>query len=853
MSQLDGELAELGRRIERLTLSPASISAPLTRLFRPLLHRIRWKPRTEVEALRALVSTLARARQEPAALDGCGKLLRRARGELEDNLRQVERATVIRQRALLSYAAWLRRCYELLVVAERAVPGQGREEPDSDALILATLRDDSMLVPPLAMGKARPGVEGGSKADEDDEPEPLADPTRVLELRLDTIDHLMTAAREEDAMLGRRRRLLEAARQLLLETSAALALDEHGVQERLQAISRQITRLNRYEAAGLRPDATLLHQARTALSRGERDTLFAALSVLRRHAVDVGDAEAVRLGSTMIDRLVGRPVSSEGEHASLLRSGHEILGSRVVRAIEAAYEHARTNEKLLDGETDPFVVSLVERYYAPGHERAALAHALSVDGCFEVGGTLSPTRVVEEFIRHAVVPFPTQRLELVPAQGPSDVGIAVIHDPRTIIMDLAAGRLLARRFVREEVDTRTRTVMQGEVRVYLLDGSTSMMGSRARMRDAILVAELATLIERLENPRQSTRVVLYYRYFDTELGPVHRVDTPGGALEAIHDVTATPRRGGTNIEGALLSSMQLIGEATQSDHDLARGQIVLITDGEARVGERRILEARRRLGSMPVGISVIALGQENEALRELVAHQRAADERAFYHFVPDAQLERISEGRIDDELVHLPTVPHGGGERLDQQLGVVLEELVDLRRSREAEALRELDRMDRERRIERAEVEAAGEGERARLEALYRDDLALQRRYERWFPRPLVATIEVPSAPSGSVALERPVPPEGTLERDDLDSALVVLATIAEVVETVGSQRLGRMADAVELLERLLPDARLTPARYHEVLRSHPRAIAAALEAVHRAARSGLGWQLEGPRPALGG
>ena len=834
-------LTELGRRIERLTLAPESISAPLHRLFRGVLHRIGWKPSTDVDALLAIVELL-RAPGDELARSRSRRALDGAIEELEDNVTQVERATVIAQRPLVSHAAWLRRCYELVVVAHRALADQKALPPadsevvdDEGALLVATMRDEALLAPPLAMGRARRGVD--DDGDGEDPDETIADPGRVLELQLDTIDHLMAAAREDDALLGRRRRLLHAARQLLLETSAALRLDQTGVQQRLQTIAKQITLINRYEALGLREDVGLLHQARTALSRGERDRLFGALSLLRRRAADVGDVEVAALTNAAIEHLVGQAPTSQDQVASLRRSGREVLGARVVEAVEDGYARARSDE----GEIDSFAEAVIKQYYAPGKEHDTLAHALAVDGCFEVGGTLSPIRIHEEFIVNRLVPYPTQRLELVRATGPSDLAAAVITDPRMVVLDLAAGRLLARRFVREEIASRPKTVMQGEVRVYLLDGSTSMLGPRARMRDAVLVAELATLLERLENPDGHTRVMLFYRYFTHEMGPVTRVDSPDASVEAIRDVTATPRSGGTNIEGALLSSMQLIAEAKENDPELARAQIVLITDGEAPVHYRKLRGARETIGELPVNVSVIALGNENTALRDIVAHQRAQGERAFYHFVPDDHLERLSDREVDgDVMVHLPVVPHraDAGGSVPEDVDELLQQLSDLQRSREAEALRDLDRTDRERRVDPEALAMMGEGERARLEALYRDDLALDRRYQRWFPKPA-------QLPRYGEELQRAMPPDGTRERDDLDSLLVVLSTIAEVVATVGSYRRGRRADAVDMLERLLPDARLSPARYHELLGAYPVVTSAGLTAVHAAARSGLGWTLE--------
>lgn len=834
-------LTELGRRIERLTLSPDSISAPLHRLFRGVLHRIGWKPSTDVDALLAIVELLRAPPGDEDARARSAKTLEAAIDELEDNVKQVERATVIAERPLVSHAAWLRRCYELVVVAHRALadqkalpPAEGEEVDDAGTRMVATMRDEALLAPPLAMGRARRGAD--LDKDDDAANESIADPGRVLELQLDTIDHLMAAAREDDALLGRRRRLLHAARQLLLETSAALRLDQDGVQQRLQNIAKQITLTNRYEALGLRHDVGLLHQARTALSRGERDRLFGALSLLRRRAADVGDVEVTKLTSAAIDRLVGQTPTSGDREASMVRSGREVLGARVVGAIEAGYERARSEE----GEIDSFAGAVIKQYFAPGREHDTVAHALAVDGCFEVGGTLSPIRIHEEFIVNRLVPYPTQRLELVKASGPGDLETAVIHDPRMVVLDLAAGRLLARRFVRDEVATRPKTVMQGEVRVYVLDGSTSMLGPRARMRDAILVAELATLLERLENPDGHTRVLLFYRYFTSEMGPVTRVDSPARSVEAIRNVVATPRSGGTDIEGALLSSMELIAQAKENDSELARAQIVVVTDGEAPVNYRNLRAARETVGDLPVNISVIALGNENTALRDIVAHQRAQGERAFYHFMPDEHLEQLSEREIDGEvMVHLPVVPQrGDAGQMHEDVDALLQQLSDLQRSREAEALRDLDRTDREQRVDPSALQMAGEGERARLEALYRDDVALDRRYERWFPRPA-------QQPRYGEQLRQAMPPEGTRERDDLDSLLVVFSTIAEVVETVGSYRRGRQADAVDMLERLLPDARLTPGRYHELLGAYPAVVSAGLTAVHASARSGLGWTLE--------
>lgn len=144
------------------------------------------------------------------------------------------------------------------------------------------------------------------------------------------------------------------------------------------------------------------------------------------------------------------------------------------------------------------------------------------------------------------------------------------------------------------------------------------------------------------------------------------------------------------------------------------------------------MRAREAVGDLPVGVSVVALGQENAALRELVARQRARGERAFYHFVDDATLGAIASGR-----------------------------------------------------------------------------------FARWFPQPCA---------------------ERAASADpDVEAVNVALASVVEVIRVVGGTELARRADAIELPERMMPDARLTPARYLEVLRTHGPALQAELRALHAA------------------
>ncbi len=60
--------------------------------------------------------------------------------------------------------------------------------------------------------------------------------------------------------------------------------------------------------------------------------------------------------------------------------------------------------------------------------------------------------------------------------------------------------------------------------------------------------------------------------------------------------------------------------------------------------------------------------------------------------------------------------------------------------------------------------------------------------------------------------------------------------TLSCALAVDGCFELARRADAIDLLERMLPDAGLTPARYHAILARYPACVAPSLVALHAAA-----------------
>ncbi|MBL8684599.1 MAG: VWA domain-containing protein [Myxococcales bacterium] len=818
MSAVTRGIARLEQLAARVELVGTTREAKLLyRVAAPIFDRLGWRPKLQTHAVRALVEDFrANTIEPPAKRDA---LFTEAIDELEENLVNVERLAAVRRRPPVAHAAWLRRTYDLLVRAGGAVSAIDPRDARERAIEVAHTPMVSLLSP-LNVERAA--------ADARDDIADIEARMRVVELELAAVDHLLAAGRAELDVLARRRRLFEAARQVLLDTDAALPLEVDGVTERKRAILAEILRLNRLESAGVDFEVGLAHQGRSAIARGESARLraiVAALDHVGRGKPTTRFAQLARRAHAAV--FGGASVRDDQEcRASFERSSTEQLGDDVVGIVRRAVERVR---KRLDNEKPTRTVqdNAERAHFAAGADHDLLVAALAVDGAFELGGTLNPVRVVSEQRRLRRVTYPTQTLELVAAEGVEDIPNAIIEDPRLIVLQLATGRLLARRFVREEVERTPRIALSSEVRVFLLDGSGSMIGPRARVRDAMLVAELATLIRRL-TAGDTVRCCLYFAFFNSAVGPIVKIDSVALAERAIADVCSTVQMGGTDIQAALLAAFDVVTRARESDRDLAKAQVVLVTDGNAPVDEAIVVAARELASDkLTLGVSVVALGTENPALRQLVAHQRAKGERAFYHYVDDDTLVAMVEGSLDDaspihqrETPETPIDPKKVAVDLEHSCGDVVRELEDLARGRDLEALEQIE-SERQalREVGIVDLAVIGEGERARIESIQKDHASLRRRYARWFPDP--ENIQSEYATLESADLE------------DAESVQVMLASIVEVVAVVGGSELARMSDAIDLIERLMPDAGLTPRRYLATLAAHTVHVRAALVALH--------------------
>jgi len=692
--------------------------------------------------------------------------------ELEENVERLERAARVDGEAPSALLTWLFDVRRWIASMDAAQAGPSRH---ARLAVTRGLASRALLGP----------------IDSDDPGETLA---------LAGVDALLAEAAQEKERLGRRRRLLEAARRVLLDAEAA-APSPAPFAARRALVAEELLQLGRIEAAGVRAEVPVSHQlvARLRHRRADAATACAAIAYLRAGVVP---AAVSGLASALAD----------------VESFDGPIPDAVGAAVERGYRRAReANERALAsaGAAEALALRRRRAHLAGDAHLSLLRMALGVDGVFDVGGGLERERVEEVSPIAQLVPFPTQELQLDEATGPGDVRDAIISDPRLLLHHLATRRLLVRRYVRRGLARRHRSGVRAAVRFYLLDGSTSMRGARARMRDAILVAELASLVSRLERPGARIRSLLYYRYFNSAAEVTRRVASVPEALQAIEEVLGASRTGGTDIEGALLDSLELIEQNRDDDVELSRAQIVLVTDGLAAVDPAMIRGVQERL-AIPVRVSALVLGDESPALRALALEQRQAGLRVLYQHVPDARLEAWeSEGQ------EAAWPSFRAAEVAPEDVDAALDELAAI-----SGAARPLDLAPEALAEAYAEVgleeSALEEGTRAKLEASRRDLRSLRRRFDRLFPslEPEIARLP---------------------DLDDVESALVIdaLGVVAEVLSLSLADELTAKSDAIAIFERLLQDRGLTPARYLEVADEHPDRVGAAIEAVRSLARAG--------------
>jgi len=237
-------------------------------------------------------------------------------------------------------------------------------------------------------------------------------------------------------------------------------------------------------------------------------------------------------------------------------------------------------------------------------------------------------------VRHIA---PDRRLELHLTARPSDAPDFLVEDPRRLVHDLASGAQRVRRLVGGTAPRRARRT---RARVYLCDASGSMRGGRARLRDALLVAELDALRRQALDGVPVDSVDLCF--FGDRALRFERIDTAEAARAWLERLIAGgPCAGMTELSAALVGVAEWLAASRRQDAALASALVVLVTDGEDAVDLEAIGQAWSVLRGLPVALRVVCVGEENRWLKSWVAEVRARGGDASWLHLDDAELAGV--------------------------------------------------------------------------------------------------------------------------------------------------------------------------------------------------------------------
>ncbi len=461
----------------------------------------------------------------------------------------------------------------------------------------------------------------------------LAQPPPVSS-RLALAEFLTGRAQQQVGDTAQKRRDLDLAYEIVLRMGADAKTDrDRSRQLRLElGAARERVRAS----PAVRSLDDLIRHVRHS-ARRDPSTAWRSLRALYERAVEAGDTELARAASGAV-----LSMSQEGALAPAVDRAEAMraLGWRDRPRQELGERLAPGGQKGLDDQLASELAKLA--FELDDDERKALELAAGCARFFDVEDSLSE-EIIEAETRSTRpvqrrVPYPTQLMTYEPTNSLDQLNHFVLDHPGSLVLDLASGRQMVRAYLEEEPPPRPRRSQKTAVRVYVLDASGSMHGSRARFRDAILVSELNAI--RVKAKANLPFDPLYFSFFNDAPTDLVRVDSGDAASRHIDKLfRESPAEGQTDISLALISAFDSIGKASGEDPYLARATVVLVTDGEDGVDLELIRKTRRPYEGLEIALSFISLGEENPDLRSLIIEQRDAGGRAFYHHVSDAEIQ----------------------------------------------------------------------------------------------------------------------------------------------------------------------------------------------------------------------
>lgn len=462
-------------------------------------------------------------------------------------------------------------------------------------------------------------------------PSRLAAPSTA---RLAVAEFFAERARQAVEDSAQKRRDLDVAYELVLRMSA----DAQADRDRIRGLRVQLgaARDRARSSPAVRSFDELLRHLRHTARRDPR-TAYKSLRALYDRAVEAGDAELTKVSADALQALLPSDGAAKLVERDELRRS---LGYREPVRPERGDKLPAGGKSGLEDEVADALTRLA--FELDEDQQRALELAAGCARYFDVEDTLSE-EIVEAELKatrpvQRRVPYPTQLMTYEFTNRVDDIEYFVVAHPGALILDLASGRQMVRAYLEEEPPPKPKRVKKTAVRVYVLDASGSMHGSRARFRDAILISELNAI--RVKAKVGLPFDPLYFSFFNDVPTELARVDSGQDAARQIEKLfKESPAEGQTDISLALMAAFDSIGKAQGKDPYLSRATVVLVTDGEDGVDLELIRKTKKPYEGLEIDLSFISLGEENPDLKSLVLEQRQGGGRAFYHHLSDGEIQ----------------------------------------------------------------------------------------------------------------------------------------------------------------------------------------------------------------------
>ena len=486
-----------------------NIKAPILNIFSFFYRKVKWSPsKPKLEDIKYLLEKAIEFYNNDTSGSGTyfsGYLLDSAIEEFSKNLKQIEKNFVIYRFEDNKNIKWIKKLFNII----EKISSYFSSNNNSHIGILAS-KNHLYLENDLFDNKKIQKIIKNNK---------------TFEIKLKNIDLLINKYFKE-INLSRREKLIKLAENLIEECTSENEDIEKILESRSLIIKTEIQKTENYKIEGQENFENIFWGAKKSLERENFPELEVYLDLLKQYTANNDhDSSFIELNNKTNSFL------TEQDNSNIFK---KVFGEYVFNLIEEGYAKARINKhnnchySFSDYVYDYFNSNIEEVFNC----------VLSSESVFNIGNPLTPA-IIETFeYIPKTVKFPTSIRKSVIARDLSNLKNIEIQHPQTIIYDLADGSLREKKFISKVKVTKSKQVLQGEIRIYVMDISPSMIMTpqRWRAREAIILSEILKIKKLFDNEKDNIHRIMFYSFFSEIISNVKEIKSSEDALRAIEEI-----------------------------------------------------------------------------------------------------------------------------------------------------------------------------------------------------------------------------------------------------------------------------------------------------------------------------